>query len=87
VTPPPVELVNRFGLPFGRSRRGSTYRSGRRFASYYTFVCLRCGWAFCKPRHRAHRLEDCDLVLLQLANGDRDMLRFVKENLFGKARR
>jgi hypothetical protein len=86
---PDVELVNRFGLPFGRSRRTTTYAtSGRNFADYYTFVCLRCGWAFCKPRHLNHRLDACNLVLLQLANGDRDMLAFVKENLFGtKARR
>ena len=84
---PEVEVTNRFGLRFGRSRRASTYQtSGRKFRDYYSFVCLRCGWAFCKPRHLAHRLWDCNLVLAQLVGGDKGMLRYVRENLLGRRR-
>lgn len=80
---PGPEITNRYGLTFGRSRNTRTYAtSGRRFRDYYTLVCLRCGWGFCPPRHKQHRVEHCDLVLLQLAD-DAGMRAFVRNNLFG----
>lgn len=36
--------------------------SGRWFSSYYTMICLQCGWCFKPPRHLAHTKEDCDQI-------------------------
>jgi hypothetical protein len=83
---PPQTFTNRYGMPFGRSRNATIYAgSGRRWNSYYTHVCLRCGWAFKPPRHKAHRLVDCDIVRAQL--GLRDVAWMVRLNLFGIRRR
>lgn len=57
-------LVNRFGLSFVPSKRAALYfPSKREWKSYYKHTCTRCGWAFCKPRHLAHRLDDCNRTL------------------------
>jgi len=69
-------------MAFGRNRSNSTYRSGRRFASYYTRVCLRCGWAFRPPRHETHRMVDCDDTIAT-SNDDALAKAMRDRNLYG----
>lgn len=73
---PAIIATNRYGLSFVRSRTRRTYRSGRAVRSYYTHACTRCGWAFKPPRHLAHRLDNCDMVL-----ADPEMKSWARRNL------
>lgn len=79
---PELEAVNRHGARFGRSRATTTYKgSGKKFRSYYRFVCLRCGWHFAGRSYMRHTMDECDLVLAQWT--DRDTRAYCRRNLYG----